>query len=198
MRPLHHDGLELKEIYCAHFNDLYLYARAVTKSSDMAKDAISDVFLYLLNSKIDLNYVKDVRAYLFKSVKNSCLKMLSRNPVHMEYMQDDQDYEIAEEINPQQLMIGQELENFINQSISSLPDQARLVLEMIRFNHMTYEEVSIELGISVNTVRNHLVAATKTLRQQLDQYNDDQSIIPILRDHFGSLGFLALFIDVIA
>jgi len=162
------DHLTISEFYEIHFNDLFNYARSITNSYDTAKDAISDVFLYLIQSKVDLNYVKNVKGYLLKSVKNSCIKLLTKNPQNLEYLQHDLEYQIAEEMNPQNILLGKELDDFIFRAISNLPPKAQLVFEMVRLHGKTHEEVSLELGISINTVRNHLASALKNIREQLE------------------------------
>lgn len=174
-----------------YFDDLFVYAKTITNSSDLAKDAVSDVFMYLLNSKTNLNYVRDVQSYLLKSVKNSAIKILSRNPVRLEYLQEDQEFQIAEEINPYILLLGRELEDFVHEAINQLPPHAQLVFKMIRMNQRSYEEVAAELGISVNTVRNHLVAATKLLRGKMKEFYAEKTLIKI-SDILGILCLLPL------
>lgn len=181
----------LKEIYSIYFDDLFVYAKTITNSSDLAKDAVSDVFMYLLRSKTDLNYVRDVQAYLLKSVKNSAIKIVSRNPVRLEYIQEDQEFQIAEEINPYNILLGKELEGFVHEAIKQLPPHGQLVFKMIRMNQRTYEEVAAELGISVNTVRNHLVAATKILRGKMKEFYAEKTLIKI-SDILGILCLLPL------
>lgn len=188
------NNLTLKEIYSAYFDELFLYARSITNSSDLAKDAVSDVFMNLLNANTDLNYVRDIKSYLYKSVKNSAIKILSAHPVRLEYLQHDKEFQIAEELSPHQLMLGKELEEFVTAAIKELPPHAQLVFEMVGMKQMKYEEVAEELGISVNTVRNHLVSATKVLRQKMKEfYADDKPAIKLS----NKLGFISLLASLL-
>ncbi|HXO73572.1 MAG TPA: sigma factor-like helix-turn-helix DNA-binding protein, partial [Puia sp.] len=53
---------------------------------------------------------------------------------------------------------------------------------------LSYEEISREMGISVNTVRNHLVKALQTLRTWLDQQDQLPVVLAVCSHlwlHFG-------------
>ncbi|MEQ8556518.1 MAG: sigma-70 family RNA polymerase sigma factor [Cyclobacteriaceae bacterium] len=175
----HHD---LKACYSKYFGELYHYARTITNSTELAKDAVSDVFLYLLNSDTDLKHVKDIKSYLYKSVKNSTIRILSRDPIRQESLQDDIEFQMASEIDPLDLLLGKELELFILQAIDKLPPKAQLVFEMVRLKQMSYEEVSNELGISVNAVRNQLVSSTKVIRKLFSDTFTERAIFRISKN----------------
>ena len=162
-----HNHHSLKACYSKYFGELYHYARTITNSTELAKDAVSDVFLYLLNSETDLKHVKDIKSYLYKSVKNSAIRILSRDPVRQESLQDDIEFQMASEIDPHDLLLGKELESLVQQAVDKLPPKSRLVFEMVRLKQHSYEEVAKELGISVNAVRNQLVSSTKVIRRIL-------------------------------
>ncbi len=60
-----------------------------------------------------------------------------------------------------------DLERFTEEVLARLPKQQQLVFRMSRQRELSYDEIAEELHISRNTVKNHLVAALKTLRTQL-------------------------------
>ncbi len=185
MKPTH-PGLEgedlklFKSVYDENFEDLFIYAKAITRTDDLANEVVSDVFFDLLKSQKALRYIRDARAYLFKSVKNGCIKVLSRDPIKFQYLQEDQEYQLVEFIDPEEVMLSKELEDFIHQSIEKLSPQCQLVFRMVREENKPYSEVAEELEISPNTVRNHMVAATKCLKTELTNYYSDPKIIKLV------------------
>ena len=63
-----------------------------------------------------------------------------------------------------------ELADKINMSINSLPMQTRKVFELKREQNFSYEEIAMQLHISINTVRFHIKTAMRKLRVELGDY----------------------------
>ncbi|XOV91585.1 MAG: RNA polymerase sigma factor [Bacteroidota bacterium] len=124
--------------------------------------------------------MKDIRAYLLKSVKNSCIKIISRDPIQFEKLQMGIETKLVEEIDPEEVLIGKELDQFLEEAIESLSPQCQLVFNMVRLQNKKYNDVANELGISVNTVRNLLVSALKHIRKRIETSYDEHPIIRFL------------------
>ena len=63
-----------------------------------------------------------------------------------------------------------ELQEIIQRALDTLPERCREVFIKSRIEGLKYKEISEELGISVNTVENHIVTALKKLRVALKDY----------------------------
>lgn len=63
-----------------------------------------------------------------------------------------------------------ELEHEIRMAIDKLPVECRCVFEKSRFEEKKYEEISQELGISINTVKYHIKNALSFLQTELSKY----------------------------
>ena len=63
-----------------------------------------------------------------------------------------------------------ELQEIIQRALDTLPERCREVFIKRRIEGLKYKEISEELGISVNTVENHIVTALKKLRVALKDY----------------------------
>jgi len=55
----------------------------------------------------------------------------------------------------------------LTQVIEQLPKQQRLVYKMNKFEDKSYDEIARDIGLSKNTVRNHIASATKIVRFKL-------------------------------
>ncbi len=58
----------------------------------------------------------------------------------------------------------------IVQTADQLPSEQQKVFQPSRQQGMSYEEIGEELGISANTVKNHLAKALKFLREYLEKH----------------------------
>ena len=54
-------------------------------------------------------------------------------------------------------------------AVEALPEKRRQCLIMAKRDGMSYQEIADELGLSENTVRNHIARALETLRQDRRQ-----------------------------
>lgn len=62
------------------------------------------------------------------------------------------------------------LEHKIQEVIQKLPPVCKQVFMMSRFREMSYEEISQELGISVNTVKYHIKNALVVLKKEFGTF----------------------------
>ena len=82
--------------------------------------------------------------------------------------------------HPLGTLLERELEEEIYKAIDKLPDECRRVFDKSRFEGKSYEEISQELGISVNTVKYHIKNALASLQTNLSKY-----LITLLLFFFG-------------
>ena len=57
-------------------------------------------------------------------------------------------------------------------AIDQLPPQRQKVFKLCREQSRTYDEVAAELGISRNTVKEHMVLAVKAIREYFKRHSD--------------------------
>ena len=61
--------------------------------------------------------------------------------------------------------------------VNSLPEQQRLVYKLQQEEELSYKEIGERLGISPNTVRNHLVRAFAAIRQHLIDHGEFWAVL---------------------
>ena len=77
---------------------------------------------------------------------------------------------IPDNQQPLGTLIKKELEHKIQEVIQKLPPVCKQVFMMSRFREMSYEEISQELGISVNTVKYHIKNALVVLKKEFGTF----------------------------
>lgn len=157
-----------EEIYKQYFQRLFAYALVITRSESSAQDVVSEVFFYLWNTKTDLFAVRELKSYLFTCVKNQAIRTMSSDPVHFEIDRYDQSVASIDQVDPEELMVGKELDEFIQSTVDQLPPQCALVFRMVKERNFKYQEVADELGISNETVKYHVKTGLKKLRAELE------------------------------
>lgn len=172
-----HQEKYFEEVYRAYFDRLYAYALVITKSENLAKDVVSEVFFNLWKTKTDLFSIKELKSYLFTSVRNQALRSLSNDPVRFTSDNYEQVTASIDDLNPEELLVGKELDEFLNEVIEKLAPQCALVFRMVKEDSMKYAEVAAELGISVDTVKYHVKTALKKIRVELEAQYPDTKVI---------------------
>jgi RNA polymerase sigma-70 factor (family 1) len=157
-------------VFRTYYERLCNYANNMIYVMDEAEEMVQNTFLILWEKRESIEIHTSVKAYLYRAVHNSCLNRIKHNKVrqmhsdHLRYQS-----ELSSDESSQRLM-SQELERQINIAIESLPRQCRTVFSLSRFENLTYTEIAEQLGMSVNTVENHMVKALRILREKLKDY----------------------------
>ena len=67
-------------------------------------------------------------------------------------------------------MTGTELGKKFRDALNALPEQCRTIFQLSRFESMKYQEIALQLNISVKTVENQMGKALKRLRIKLADF----------------------------
>ncbi|MBV6640151.1 MAG: RNA polymerase sigma-70 factor [Cyclobacteriaceae bacterium] len=166
-----------EDIYKEYFRRLFAYSLTITKSKVLAQDIVSDVFYNLWNAREELYSIRQLKSYLFTSVKNRSISALSDNPVSFQREDHNDVINAVEKVDPEELMIENELQEFINHSIDKLPPQCQLVFNMVKGQKKSHGEVAKELGITTDTVKYHISSALKKLKKDLEVHFSEAKVI---------------------
>ena len=143
---------DIEHSFKLYYRQLCIFALHFTEDSGAAEDIVQEAFVGLWQRKDE---VRDVKPYLYASVRNKCISYLKRAG----------EDELPEDIPSEDLEDRSEMEARLWSAIDSLPERRRQVLLMSKRDGMKYEDIAYMLGISVNTVRNHISKALQALRE---------------------------------
>lgn len=145
----------------------------------IAEEIVDDAIFYLWEHRTEIEITRSIRAYLMRAVRNHCLNELNSLrhrteiasstfflPENIEFL----DKLFVEENQPLGYLLEQELESELQKGIEELPDNCRAVFLKSRIEQKKYEEIAVDLGISVNTVKYHIKNALALLQQRMEKY----------------------------
>lgn len=168
--------LLLKESNEAAFEKLYrLYSKRLlgyliklVKSETVASEILQDVFLKIWNKRQCLDSERSFRCYLFriaenkvydffrKAARDSKLQVMLIKHVCNGYSHVEESF------------CAKENEQILHDIINLLPARRRQIFQLIKIEGLSYDEVSRLLSISTSTISDHVVKATKFIREQLE------------------------------
>ena len=178
------DSKVFEHIFKIYFNSLFLYARGILGSSEIARDIIQEVFLNLWEKKDSINITSSLKSFLYSTVYNACIDYIRRKQTEQKYA-DTYKMQLAaiehtyydKVVEKEQLLINQAIQNQINKAIENLPEQCRIIFKMSRFENFKNYEIAEKLNLSIRTVDTQIYRALKSLREQLkDTYSFYKSL----------------------
>jgi RNA polymerase sigma-70 factor (family 1) len=172
---------DFERLFKSFYPRLCAYAVTMIHDRDEAEEIVQTLFCRLWEQRSSLDITISVQAYLFRAVRNATLNHIKKTQIRDAYktmnldtINNNPDYQpdrIA------QSDITKRLEN----AISSLPEQCRLIFKMSRYEEMKYKEIADQLGISIKTVENQMGKALKILRGSMTEYLTVLLIMILLR-----------------
>jgi len=156
-------------LFRSRYAGLVDFARTFVLDSDLAEEAVSDVFVSLWMYRDKLTTIDRPDTYLYVSVKNRCLNAL-RSKTYTVPIDEQPELKTAEHENPQDTMEHRELYDKLNRLINQLPEQQRIVFRMIKENGLTAKQTAEILQLSPRTVETHIYKAVKRLEEEITRY----------------------------
>ncbi len=153
------------ELY-GYFNQkLYHFAKAITRSAEMAEEVIEDVFVKLWSNRKQISAIDNLTVYLYVAVKNRSLNAVLKKAatlIHSPF--DELDIEVAHApTDPYSLLVSSEMMQKMQQAIETLPPRCKMIFKLVREDGLKYREVSEILNISINTIDVQMAIAIKKI-----------------------------------
>ncbi|MFC5411943.1 RNA polymerase sigma factor [Larkinella bovis] len=139
-------------IYSTYFPILYNYGRQFTSDSDLVKDTIQDLFIYLQEKKAGLAEVSSIKFYLYKAYKNRIVRQLTQNrlsPEKLDY-DDGRGFEIAfsEESGGIGEMFDDELRQKMERAFAQLTKRQKEIIIYYFYEGFSYAEITALMGFA--------------------------------------------------
>lgn len=151
-------------IYDLFSKPLYRNILRMVKDDAIAEELLQDLFLKLWLKRYDLDTEKPLKPYLYK---------IGASLVYKHFRKEAQDHRLINQLitttvdhakDAEQAIIDKEMHSLLGIAIAQLPPQRRQVFTLCKLEGKTYSEVSAALGISNETVKDHIVKANKAIR----------------------------------
>ena len=142
-------------------------AISIVQCPHAAEEIVSDVFVKLWNNRQSNCLPLNCRSYLFTAVRNQSidyLRKVSRLRQRAAVLEGDFDSGYA---SPLEDVIGGEVQQAITAAIAALPPKGRHIFLLNREAGLTYNEIAIQLNLSIKTVETHMRRTLIFLRQRL-------------------------------
>lgn len=154
----------LRELFRKFFPRAQSFATQLLRDKMTAANVIQEAFLYMWEKASVFPDEPSFKAYLYYCVKNRSLNYIRDHRVkrHMEELQEAW----ADEDAVDRLLIKQELKARVLEEINRLPDVRKEIL-LLRLEGNSYDDISRELNLNINTLKTYRKQAYRELRGRL-------------------------------
>jgi len=164
------------ELYATYKNRLIYFAMRFLKSREYAEDVFQDAFTVVWQSRRFINPDASFSSYLYTIMRNRILNQL-RNAANEEKLKESilsQALDYTEDTK-REVMLN-DLKSLISHALQQLTPRQREIFEMSREAQLSHKEIADKLGISVNTVQEHISTSLKLIRTYLIKYSGSEFV----------------------
>ncbi len=166
-------------LYDKFSKQLYRNILRLVKDEFIAQEILQDLFLKIWEYRHNIKIEGSFKSFLYKVAENLVFMYFRKVAKDNRLIENLIVANIEFDINAEEIIISREDRELLHAAIAKLSPQRKQVYTLCKLEGKSYEEVSIELGISASTIRDHIVKANKALKQYL-QLNNGISILLII------------------
>ena len=161
---LYEDQTAYRELFVAFYPSLFQFASGFIKSRQSAEEVVSDVFISIWEKRSKLEYVSNLKLYLYTSTRNAALNHLERNNKVMTTDLSELPVNLGSlNYDPEKILITAEMKKMIHDAVQKLPARCKLIFKLVKEDELKYREVAELLKLSVKTVEAQMTIALKRI-----------------------------------
>lgn len=156
------------QLYNQEFSSVFYFVRRFMPNTHVAEDITTDVFIKLCNRITDFASLEAIHSFLMIAARNACLNHLrsaKREQLHYEQLRYLLEKDDAKALAQSQLTAA--VFQHIYEEVEKLSPQLKKVFILAYIEGLSNEEISQQLGINNQSVRNDKSRALKQIRLAL-------------------------------
>ena len=183
----------LSELVTRHKQRIYSFIYSKVFDRDVAEDIFQDTFIKVIKTLKRGAYNEEGKflPWVMRIAHNLVIDHFRKNN-RMPKFENNDDFNIFSvlsdnSLNIERQIIKGQVENDVRRLIDELPEDQKEVLIMRIYKDMSFKEISLQTGVSINTALGRMRYALINLRKVIDKHNI------ILTNWYNKVNFAALF-----
>lgn len=142
---------------------LVSFCKGYVKNEEDAIEIVNDAFLAVWDKKEYLTLDNNLKAYLFKTVKNKSLNFIQKKKLLTNEVEEEMDLDSSYP-SPFEILEFKEAQKLLDGLIDELPHRCKQIFILSRKEGMSHKEIAEIMGISTKTIENQIGIAIKIIR----------------------------------
>ncbi|WP_158643834.1 RNA polymerase sigma factor [Pseudobacter ginsenosidimutans] len=159
------DESAFAQLFLQNRHKLFSFLMRLTQSPEATEDVIQDIFMKLWRNRSSLTEIESFSSYLFRMAQNQCITHFKRMAKETLILSRMASGASPSRSTTDEHLALKEVQEQLQQAVSKLTPQQKLVFTLSREKGLKYEEIAAELNISASTVKNHMIDALRIIRQ---------------------------------
>lgn len=170
------EEIAFRELYDQFNKQVFTQAYNYLQSSELASDAVQEVFIKIWSARLRLPEVKDIKSFIFIVTRNVIVSDLRKKVFH-HHLNEETELLQADTVLPDRQLSLKESMAIVLEAIHHLTPQQRKVYTLSRTVGLSHDEIAKQMGISTETVRTHIKQALRSLRKYLSDRSVDLAML---------------------
>lgn len=175
------DEKAFNQLFERYRDKLFSYLVKISKSKETSEELVLDAFVKIWTARTILPEINNFEAFIFRVAHNRAIDFLreaqrSRNAqaaIREAMLQ-------LQSAGADERLLKAETEQRITEAVSQLSPQRQEVFRLSREQYLSYDEIAEKMQLSRLTVRNHLSAALRFIRDHLDKGPELATILALV------------------
>ena len=174
------DEIAFGRIFYYYTGLLQPFILSMTRSQPAVEEIIQELFLHLWLHREKLEEVENYRAYIFTASNNRVYTWMKKRAREWRLEQEAGSRIITTSQTTEEIIDWKESRALIEKAVELLPPQKKLIYRLSRDQGLSHDQIAERLGLSKNTVKNHIVEALRLIRKQLDHHQGLAIMVALL------------------
>ena len=166
------DPHALRMLFERHFSALCHFSFKFVKTSNLAEEAVSDVFLNIWLNRKKIEIKANLKVYLFTAVRNQSINYLKQQKMSFEDIGIAEKENKISDLHADRLVVYKELQDDIDALIQKMPNKRQIIFRLNRIDGLSYKEIAEILGITETNVATKISRIKNKLKQKILNFNN--------------------------
>lgn len=164
------DHNAFSQLYHQYAKPLYWKMLSMVKESTDADEILQELFVKVWEKRDQINIQQSFEAYLYRMAQHMAVDyfraLSARSRLHARVVSDANRDAVE---SSEETYLANETRELLNQLIAKLPAQRRRAFMLCKMEGKSHREAAEIMGISPNTVHNHLVKALSEIKSNFEK-----------------------------
>lgn len=165
------------KVFMSRYQDrVYRTVYRFIGDSESSRDLVQDIFIKVYRASASYAPDAGLFTWLYRITANHCINFLQkqkRDPLYKAEEQPVQTLSSAhnsgQSASPENNLVRQERTVMVRRAIDSLPQRQKMAITLLRFEGLSYHEISEILGCSVSAVESLIFRGMEALKKLLSE-----------------------------
>lgn len=166
------DDVAYSELYNLYIDELFAYGMHFTPDRESVKDCIQEVFISLYKNRSKQKKVKNMKYYLFTSLKNELFDLFKKSMEYYQIETIEPVFNVGYSVEDQFVKAETDRYNItkVNELLQLLTPRQNEVLYYRYVEEMSYDEIGELMHMNYQSVRNLIHRSIQKAREAMPKY----------------------------